>query len=166
MRAPFWLRRERRSARPLRDVSAASSGNLVVWLALITVLGGVLGGAHGAWAAVLGAGVVLGSALISWGLVLVPALGRRPDPAPALLVGYVVKVALGVVLLVLLPAPAQDGRGWLVAGAVGGVVVMLVTEVWAVSRLRILYFGGDGPSDEGSAPEDRPTPPDAETTGS
>ena len=166
MRAPFWLRRDRRSDRPLRDISLASSGNLAVWLLLVALLGGALGGVSAAGAAALGAGVVLGSTLISWGIVSLPPFRRRADPAPALMLGYVVKVALCAVALALVPGPTPGDAGWLVAGAVGGVVVMLVTEVWAVSRLRILYFGGSDASAGSQTPSERPSPPDAETPGS
>jgi hypothetical protein len=166
MRAPFWLRRDRRSGRPLRDISLASSGNLAVWLLLVALLGWAFGSASAAGAAALGAGVVLGSTLISWGIVSLPPFRRRADPAPALMLGYVVKVALCAVALALVPGPGAGNAGWLVTGAVGGVVVMLVTEVWAVSRLRILYFGEGGDSAGDRVPSERPAPPDAETPGS
>ena len=61
-----------------------------------------------------------------------------------LLIAYPVKVLLAGALLLVVPWPQEGSRGWFLAGALLGVVLMLAAEVIAVRRLRIPYFAPAG----------------------
>lgn len=139
MRAPIWHRTPRQSRTPLADAALATLGDVAAGSLVVAGAGLLLGGGNAAVSALAGGGIVLLAVAVSWALVrLVGEQGGRV--AAALLVAYPVKVLAAGALLLVLPWPQEGSRGWFLAGAVLGVVLMLAAEVIAVRRLRIPYF--------------------------
>ncbi|MEV8165058.1 hypothetical protein [Rothia kristinae] len=143
MRAPIWHRTPRQSRTPLADAALAALGDVAAGSLVLAAAGLLLGGSEAAVSALAGGGIVLLAVAASWALVRLVG-EQRSRAAAALLIAYPVKVLLAGALLLVVPWPQEGSRGWFLAGAVLGVVLMLAAEVIAVRRLRIPYFAPAG----------------------
>lgn len=124
---------------PLTRLSAVAALAVCAAGVLVLILSALVSGGQGAAAAGLGICAVLVPSLLTVGIAVV---GERTgaDPAPVLLLGYLVKVMAAGLVLFLVPVSEEWPRGWALAGAGAGVVAMLGAEAWQVRRLRIPYF--------------------------
>jgi hypothetical protein len=101
---------------------------------VLALVFGVVRGPAAAWAAAVGVAIVAGNLLLSGGLLSL-VVRRRPALLPAAaLLGFVLRLALVTLTLVVLQRATGMDRLAAVVSAVVAYVVMLTWEVVAVAR--------------------------------
>ncbi|MFW0119443.1 hypothetical protein ACN08Y_05920 [Rothia sp. P5764] len=114
-------------------------------LALVgSIVGVVIAGYPAAGAFLVGLGLVYLSFFIGILIALLTEKKSMKTAAVALAASYPFKILVFTGLLIFLPIPDGFRNGWLLAGAVTGLLVQLALETKIITKQRILYFDSVG----------------------
>ncbi|MFW0168838.1 hypothetical protein [Rothia sp. P4278] len=114
-------------------------------LALVgSIVGVVIAGYPAAGAFLVGLGLVYLSFFIGVLIALLTEKKSMKTAAVALAASYPFKILVFTGLLIFLPIPDGFRNGWLLAGAVTGLLVQLALETKIITKQRILYFDSVG----------------------
>lgn len=127
------------STAALRRAVQFGALGLVVLAVVGTVIGGIAAGLPGVWGALIGAAIGGGFILVTAISVLLTARLPAITAAAVLLGGWLIKMAIALVVLGLLNPLDFYSRPTLVIVMVAALVLVLGSETWGVLGSKMLY---------------------------
>lgn len=141
------------STAALRRAVRLGALGLVVLAVVGTAIGGLAAGLPGVWGALIGAAIGGGFILVTAVSVLLTARLPAITAAAVLLGGWLLKMAIALIVLGLLNPLDFYSRPTLVIVMVGALVLVLGAETWGVLGSKMLYV--EPATESGGETEDR-----------